>query len=152
MPAIYQVSDRSASLTAAGRFAEIRTAATDMAYIREIGVSVGVAGAAPTIGIIRPNAIGVTPTTPKTAQAIVPGQPAGTVASAVAWATAPTLPATPIYLARVGLPATVGAGWVWSWNPGEELVIPVSSSLLIDCIALSAAVATAVDWYVKYVE
>lgn len=152
MPAIYQVSDRSASITAAARFAEIRTAASDQAFVREIGVAVGVAGAAPTIGIIRPNAIGVTPTSPKTAQAIGVGAPAATVTSAVAWGTAPTLPATPIYLARVGLPATVGAGWVWAWNPGEELVIPVSSSLLIDCVALSAATATAVDWYVKYVE
>lgn len=148
----YQISDRSASLTVAGRLGEIRTSATDRAFVREIGVSVGVAGAAPVIGLIRPNAIGVTPTAPKTALAIDPANPAGTVQSATAWATAPTLPGTAIYLARVGLPATIGAGWVWSWNPGEELVIPISSSLLIDCISLSAATATAVDWYVKYVE
>lgn len=152
MPALYQVSDRSASITAAARFAEIRTAATDRAFVREIGVAVGVAGAAPTIGLIRPNAIGVTPTTPKTAQSLDPAAPAASITSAVAWGTAPTLPGTPIYLARVGLPASLGAGWVWSWNPGEELIIPVSSSLLIDCIALSAATATAIDWYVKYVE
>jgi hypothetical protein len=151
MPATYAVSDRSASLTAAGRFAELRTASTDSVFIREIGVSVGVAGAAPTVGIIRPNAIGVTPTSPKTGVAEGPWA-LGTAASAVAWTTAPTLPATPIYLRRVGLPATVGAGWIWTWNPGEELIVPVSSSILIDCIALSAAVATAIDFYVKWVE
>jgi hypothetical protein len=109
MPATYAVSDRSASLTAAGRFAELRTAATDSVFIREIGVSVGVAGAAPTVGIIRPNAIGVTPTSPKTGVAEGPWAN-GTAQSAVAWTTAPTLPATAIYLRRVGLPATVGAG------------------------------------------
>jgi hypothetical protein len=152
MPATYAVAERSASLTAAGRFGELRTAATDKLYVREIGVSVGVAGAAPTIGIIRPLAIGVTPTTPKTGQAEDPSSPAGTGQSAVAWTTAPTLPATPVYIRRVGLPATVGAGWIWTWNPGEELVVPVSSSILIDCIALSAATATAIDWYAKWVE
>jgi hypothetical protein len=151
MPATYAVSDRSASLTAAGRFAELRTAATDSVFIREIGVSVGVAGAAPTVGIIRPNAIGVTPTSPKTGVAEGPWA-LWHCSSAVAWTTAPTLPATPIYLRRVGLPATVGAGWIWTWNPGEELIVPVSSSILIDCIALSAAVATAIDFYVKWVE
>jgi hypothetical protein len=76
----------------------------------------------------------------------------GTLTTATAWGTAPTLAGTPLYLARATLPASLGAGWVWSWNPGEELVIPVSSSLLIDLVAISAAVATAIDFYVKYVE
>jgi hypothetical protein len=120
--------------------------------IREIGVSVGVAGAAPTVGLIRPLAIGVTPTSPKTGQATDSRDPAGTGTSAVAWGTAPTIAGTPLYLARVGLPAAVGAGWVWSWAPGDELIVPVSSSFLIDLIALSSAVATAIDWYVKWAE
>jgi hypothetical protein len=152
MPALYQIADRSASLTAAGRLAELRTSATDRPFIREIGIFVAVAGAAPTVGIVRPNAIGVTPTAPKTVQAVDPANPAGTVTSAVAWGTAPTLAATPLYLARAALPATVGAGVIFSWNPGEELVVPVSSSLLIDLISLSAAVATAIDFYVKLAE
>lgn len=152
MPATYAVSDRSASLTAAGRLGEIRTASTERIYIKEIGVAVGVAGAAPTVGIIRPNAIGVTPTSPKTAVAEEPAAPTGTVTSATAWSTPPTLPGTPVYLRRVGLPATVGAGWVWTWGYGEELIVPVSSSILIDLIALSSAAATAIDWYVKWVQ
>jgi hypothetical protein len=152
MAALYQVATRSSSLTAAARLAEFRTAAGDRAYIREIGVSVGVAGAAPTIGLIRPNAIGVTPTSPLTAQAIDPASPAGTATIATAWGTAPTLAASPVYLTRVSLPATLGAGWVWAWNPGEELVVPISSSLLIDLVALSAATATAVDVYIRYSE
>jgi hypothetical protein len=151
MPASYTVADRSASLTAAARLAEFRTTATDRAFVKEIGVSVGVAGASPTVGLIRPNAIGVTPTAPKTAQALDPGNPAGTLTSAVAWGTAPTLPATPIYLRRVTLPAALGAGWVWSFAMGE-LIIPISSSLLLDLIALSAATATAIDWYIDYYE
>jgi hypothetical protein len=148
MGAVYEIADRSASLTAAGRLAEFRTTSTDRAFVREIGVSVGVAGAAPTIGLIRANAIGVTPTSPKTVQAADPGDPAGTVTTATAWATAPTLAATPIYLRRIALPANLGAGWVWTFGP-EELVIPVSGSLLIDLISLSAATATAIDWYAR---
>jgi hypothetical protein len=151
MPAGYTLSDRSASVTAASRLAEFRTTATDRVYVKEIGVSVGVAGASPTIGLIRPNAIGVTPTAPKTTQALDPGNPAGTLSSAVAWGTAPTLPATPVYLRRVTLPATLGAGWIWSFQP-NELVIPISSSLLLDLIALSAATATAIDWYIDTYE
>jgi hypothetical protein len=150
MPAEYSVADRSASLTAAGRLGEFRTGAF-RAYVREIGVSVGVAGASPSLGVIRPNAIGVTPTTPKTAQAHDPASPAGTVTTATAWGTAPTLPASPVYLRRVTLPATLGAGWVWPFQPGE-LIIPINSSLLLDLIALSAATATAVDWYLDYYE
>jgi hypothetical protein len=152
MAATYGVSDRSASVTAAARLAEFRTGSTQRAFIREIGVSVGVAGASPTIGIIRPNAIGVTPTSPKAGQPEDTAAPASTMTSAVAWGTAPTLPGTPIYMRRVTLPATLGAGWVFSWNPGEELVVPISSSLLIDLVAISAATATAVDWYIKWVE
>lgn len=152
MAAYYSLADRSASLTAAGRLGEIRTGSGQRMYIREIGVSVGVAGAAPTVGLIRVNVLGVTPTAAKAAQAEDPAQPASAVTSAVAWGTAPTLPATPIYFRRVGLPATIGAGWVWTWNPGEELVVAVSSAILIDLVAISAAVATAVDWYVKWTE
>lgn len=150
MPAEYSIADRSASLTAAGRLGEFRTGAY-RAYVKEIGVSVGVAGASPSVGLIRPNAIGVTPTTPKTAQANDPGSPPGTVQTATAWTTPPTLPATPVYMRRVTLPATLGAGWVWSFQP-YELVIPINSSLLVDLIALSAATATAIDWYMGYYE
>lgn len=153
MPAVYDIADRSASLTAAGRLGEFRTGSF-RAFVTEIGVSVGVAGASPSIGLIRPNAIGVTPTSPKTAQARDPASPAASVTTATGWSTAPTLPGTPIYLRRVTLPATLGAGWVWQFPIGQpgELVIPASSSLLLDLIALSASTATAVDWYVSYVE
>lgn len=152
MPAVYSVADRSASLTAAGRLGELRSSATDQLFVREIGVTVGVAGASPTVGLIRPNAIGVTPTSPKTPISESPtNAPTPSAVTAVAWGTAPTLPGTPVYMRRVTLPATLGAGWIWTFGP-EELVVPVSSSLLIDLIALSAAVATAVDWYIRYVE
>lgn len=152
MPASYGLADRSASLTAAGRYAEIKTTATDRAYVTEIGVSVAVAGASPSVGLIRANAVGVTPTSPKTAQAEDTAALATGVTSAVAWGTQPTLPGTPIYFRRVALPATLGAGWVWTWPSDGPLVIPVSAALLIDLVAISSAVATAIDWYVKFFE
>jgi hypothetical protein len=151
MAAIYEGAVRSASVTAAARLAEFRTGSF-RAYIREIGVSVGVAGAAPTVGLIRPNAIGVTPGGATTPAGIDSNNPAASTSVATSWGTAPTLAGTPVYLRRITLPATLGAGWVWAWNPGEELIVPINSSFLVDLIALSAATATAVDVYIKYVE
>ena len=148
----YSVADRTASVTTAVRLMELRTAATERIYITEIGVSVAVAGASPSLGIIRVNALGVTPTTPKLGQARDPADAVSVSSTAVAWATPPTLPATPIYLRRVTLPATIGAGWVWTFPPGSELVVPVSSAILLDMVAISAAVATAIDFYVHWRE
>jgi hypothetical protein len=45
----------------------------------------------------------------------------------MAWGTAPTAPTN--FLRRVTLPATIGAGIIWTFPRG--LVIPVSSSIVI---------------------
>ena len=143
----YSVADRTASVTTAVVLAEVRTAATERIYITEIGVSVGVAGASPTIGLIRRNALGITPTSPKLGQARDPADAVSVSSSAVAWGTPPTLPGTPIYLRRVTLPAQLGAGWVWTFPFGSELVVPVSDAILLNMVAISSAVATAIDFY-----
>jgi len=121
---------------------EISTGATPgRAKILEIGIFLAEATAT-TIGIGRPAALGITPTTPVD---FLPEDPndviaAGVVQSALAWATNPTIPTA--FLRRISLPATIGTGVVFSFPKG--LVIPVSygivvwnlsTNALLDCFA-----------------
>jgi hypothetical protein len=125
--ALYAMADRTSNITTAAANFEIRTTATDRAYIKQIKLTL-VTAAATVIGIGRPAAIGVTPTSPKTVLAYDSAGPAGTVTTAVAWATGPTVPAN--YFERVAFPGTIGAGFVFEFRePG--LMIPVSSSLIL---------------------
>jgi|SRR4051794_21807410 hypothetical protein len=123
--ALYRMADRTSNVTSANACFEIRTAATDRAKVREIHISLAT-GVATVIGIGRPAAIGVTPTSPKTVLPEDSAGPAGTVTTAVAWATGPTVPAN--YLERWSFPATIGSAILLAFN---ELTIPVSSSLVL---------------------
>lgn len=96
--------------------------------LKEIGVFIAVATAT-TIGLGRPAAIGITPTSPVN---LLPEDPNdviadGVASTAVAWGTGPTIPAA--FLRRISLPATVGTGVIWTFPEG--LVIPVSSSIIL---------------------
>ena len=124
--AIYSLSQRTSNVTIANACWEIRTAATDRAYVFEIGITINAATAS-VFGLGRPAAIGVTPTSPVTFLAEDPGAPASTVQATLAWATGPTVPAN--FLRRISLPATVGAGVIWTFPRG--LIIPISSSIVL---------------------
>lgn len=124
--AIFSIANRTVSTTIGAACLEIRTAATDKPRIMEIGISI-VAATASVFGLGRPQAIGVTPTTPVTVLAEDASDPAGTVQTALAWATPPTVPLN--FFRRVSLPATIGAGVIWTFPNG--LTIPVSSSLVV---------------------
>lgn len=128
--ALYTLADRTSGTVSGDATWELRSAATERLRIREIGIFMGAATAS-IFGLGRPAAIGVTPTTPVTVQAQDPGDPAGTAQTALAWATKPTAPASSIYLRRIGLPAAIGAGVIWSWPPGGELIVPISYSIAI---------------------
>lgn len=123
----YHLGTRTSSGTSATAAWELRSAATDRLEIREIGWFL-VAATATTIGLGRPAAIGVTPTTPVTVLAGDSAAPAGTGTVAVAWGTGPTVPTN--FLRRAALPAAIGNGMIWTFGPGE-LVVPVSSSLIL---------------------
>lgn len=108
---------------------EIITGATPgRARVIELGFFLA-AATATTIGLGRPQAIGITPTSPVDFLAEDPNDvlASGVVQSAVAWGTGPTIPTA--FLRRIALPATVGAGVIWTFPEG--LVIPVSSSLIL---------------------
>lgn len=132
--------------------AELRTTATTRIRIREIGVSVGVAGASMTIGVIRANALGVTPTTPKVGLPNDPADAVSIASSAVAWGTPPTLPGTVIYHRRVTLANTLGAGWVWQFQPDEFVVSNGPNAVLLDLVAIAAATPSAIDFYISWEE
>lgn len=108
---------------------EIITGATPgRARVLELGFFLA-AATATTIGLGRPQAIGITPTSPVDFLAEDPNDvlASGVVQSAVAWGTGPTIPTA--FLRRIALPATVGTGVIWTFPEG--LVIPVSSSLIL---------------------
>ncbi len=128
--AIYSLSQRTSATAAAAASWEVRTTTTKRAQILEIGIS-QVTAVAGTYGIGRPQAIGVTPTTPQTVLQEDPGEPAGTVTAAVAWGTGPTVPLN--FFRRVTCPATIGAGVIWTFPRG--LFIAVSSSIIVWILA-----------------
>lgn len=125
----YSLALRTSGVTSGVATWELRSAATDRFSVLEIGIFMGAATAS-TFGLGRPSAIGVTPTSPVTVLAEDSASPAGTAQGAVAWGTAPTAPAGPNYLRRIGLPNSIGAGIIWTWSPGQ-LIVPISGSIVI---------------------
>jgi len=119
---------RTADGTDAAAAWEIRTGATPgRVKVHEIGFFLA-AATATTIGLGRPQAIGITPTSPVN---FLPTDPndvvaSGVVQSAVAWGTGPTVPTA--FLRRISFPATAGTGVIWQF---EDLVIPVSYSIIL---------------------
>jgi hypothetical protein len=113
--------------------------------VRQISISLGAATAS-VFGIGRPAAIGVTPTSPV---AGLPFDAADTVAAAgqcaVAWGTGPTVPTN--FLARIGLPGAIGNGWIWTFDPGSELIIPLSGSIVVWNLATNGVCDVTYTWW-----
>lgn len=102
------------------------TTAKDM-RIFEVGVYLsGGTAAATDIGLGRPAAVSVTPTS-LTPQAEDTSAGAAACTGAVAATTKPTVPAN--YLRRFGIPATVGAGVIWTFPSG--IVVPTGPAELV---------------------
>jgi hypothetical protein len=102
------------------------TAAKDM-RIWEIGVYMsGGTAAATDVGLGRPAAISLTPTT-LTPQAEDTSSGAASCTGQVAASTKPTVPAN--YFRRFGIPATIGAGIIWSFPTG--LIVPSGPAELV---------------------
>jgi hypothetical protein len=123
----YSLASRLSNVTTGAACWELRSTSTDRLFIREIGITLAAATAS-TFGLGRPQAIGVTPTSPVAVQAMDSGDPAGTGTVALAWGTGPTIPLN--FIRRIGLPATIGAGFIWTFSD-RGLVVPVSSSIIL---------------------
>lgn len=130
----YELGINSTVTTTAAAAAELRAASGTPVRLRELGLTLAVATAS-TYGIGRPAAVGVTPTSPITVLASNPSDPTGTATTAVAWGTGPTVPTQ--FLRRITLPATIGAGVIWTWELNRFIIGPGNAS---------AAVASIVVW------
>ena len=130
----YELGINTTVTTTAAAAAELRSASGNIIKMAEMGITLGAATAS-TYGLGRPAAVGVTPTSPITVLADNPSESAGTATTAVAWGTGPTVPAQ--FLRRITLPATIGAGIIWTWPPSRFIIGPGNAA---------AAVASIVIW------
>lgn len=125
----YSLGVRTTNATDAECAWEIITGATPgRVKLVEMGIFLA-AATATTIGLGRPQAVGITPTSPVD---FLPEDPnnvlaSGVVQSALAWGTKPTIPTA--FLRRIALPAVIGTGVIWTFPEG--VVIPVSSSIIL---------------------
>jgi len=125
--AIYSIARRTSNVTIANACFELRSNTLNRPRILEIGLSINAATAS-VFGLGRPQAIGITPTSPVDMQPEDSPDPIDTTfETALAWGTGPTVPL--VFLRQVSLPATIGAGITWTFPNG--LVIPVSSSIVL---------------------
>jgi hypothetical protein len=150
---IYEGATTYTSGSAAHAIAEIIPATlatgTRMPEVREIGVF-NVSGVAAQLGIGQPAAIGVTPGTETTVQAVdTQDTIAGHTVIAESWGTAPTAPST--FRRRFDLQGVVGAGVIFTWLPGEFVMWSGASISTVVIWQLSANAVT-YDLYVKVAE
>lgn len=113
---IYSLANRTSSGTSAAATLEIIGAAAVGFRLLEVGITINAATAS-TFGLGTPQAKGVTPTSPITVLAEDAGNTtAGNTTTALAWGTPPTVPLN--FFRRVSLPATIGAGIIWTFPRG----------------------------------
>lgn len=133
--AIAACAIRTSNLTITQASAELRTTAAVVARVLELSL-IQATATAQSLGLGRPQALGVTPGTTTTFVRENSADPACVTTVSASWATSPTVPLT--FLRRWNSAATIGVGIVWTFPRG--LVVPVSSSLVVWNI--TAAVAT----------
>lgn len=113
--ALYSLGFAKAAAATGTAYAMIRPPAATDVEVREIGVFNETAVTS-SVGLVR-NATTGTPSTSTLVQAQDPTRPAGVTNIDTAWSTAATVATN--YLRQIVLPATIGAGIVWYFGPGE---------------------------------
>lgn len=118
--AIYSFAQNTTIVTSAAASFTFLAAAANSPRLMEYGINLGAATAS-TYGIGRAGNDGTfTQTGGVAVLAENPGDPTGQTLSAVAWGTAPTVPAN--FFRRVYLPATIGAGIIWTFPRGLIMI------------------------------
>ena len=125
--AIFSIANRTTATTAGAAALEI-IAASGVGYrLLELSLTINAATAS-VFGLGVPAATGITPTSPQTVLAEDQNNTtAGNTTTALAWGTGPTVPAN--FFRRISLPATVGAGIIWTFPRG--IMVPKSKSLVL---------------------
>jgi len=142
----YEVGLQKTTGAAAGPIVTILTASGSRAVLRELGVSATTAVAGE-IGIGKPAANGSGTATGQLGQAIDTADVASLTTLVTSFATTqPTAPTVPYR--RFQLPAVIGAGIVWVWEP-QEFVIPVSANFVVWQFSTAAVTY---DVYAKWAE
>jgi hypothetical protein len=148
----YEASVASAAApAAAAAFFELRNGSSRRLLVEEIGVTIGAATASG-VALVRANAQGTGGATSATGQAEDAGQAASTATGVFvnAFTSAPTFTAANT-MRRIRLPATIGAGIIWTWPQSDRLVVPASGSIVL-YNNHSAAGSAATDIYVIWTE
>jgi hypothetical protein len=129
----YGIGINKTTGAAAGLLVQLRTGSARDCRVWEIGVfaSTAVAG---TVGLIRPTAVGATFTSSGVGAAEDNISGAGVTVVDTAASTAPTIGTN--YMRRIVLPATIGAGVIWTFPNG--IVVPTSASLALWQISAAA--------------
>jgi hypothetical protein len=148
MARTYEGAVQKTTSTAAGPIATVFTT-TNRVSVLEMGIfaTTAVAGE---VGIIRPGTGGAGTVTGVTLQAGDSADNASLTSLAASFAT--TQPSSPgSALRRIQLPATIGAGVIWTWAPGE-LVVPASATTAQIVAWQFSSAAVTYDVYVKVLE
>lgn len=122
----FEIGLRTSVVTNANAGFELRAAARRV-RIYEFGITLQAATAS-TFGLGRPANVPAGGTN-NVAIALDPADTVAPTFSAIlaGWSTAPTAPAG--FFRRIGFPATIGSGYVWTFRKG--LVIPVNGSIVL---------------------
>lgn len=138
--AIYQAAFSIAGVNAVDAvLANLKAAASDRAFLREVGVFVEVAPtSAPAFGLKRMNAVGTGAITVATAASSDPAEGVSPTGLETAWATArPTV--TGGSFRRTFVPLAIGNGVIWDFT-NRPLIVPLSGGLCV--VNLNASGAT----------
>lgn len=133
--AIYSLSLNTTVTTTGAACGDLMASASNSPRIMEVGINL-VTATASTYAIGRSGNT-ETQTAPVTVLAENPNDPAGQSKCAVAWSVAPTVPAN--FFRRIGLPATAGAGVIWTFPRG--LLLAASAGMLVWNLATNSASA-----------
>jgi hypothetical protein len=142
----YSLGFSSVAAAAGAAYCTLHTGANLRSRIQEIGLFVNAATAS-SVGLIRPSNTPVA-TTSVLGLAEEPADPASTINIDTAWSTAPTIGTS--FLRKIGIPATIGNGIIWSWPVGGELIVPVSAWLVL--WNFGAGAGSVLNGYVKWIE
>jgi hypothetical protein len=143
MMAIFSIALRNTGSASGAAAAEIIAGANNAYRLLEMGITINAATTS-VFGYGSPAAKGTTPATSSTVQAEDSGNTtAGNTQVALSWTTGPTIPAN--FLRRVSLPATIGAGIVWTFPRGRTVLKTITDVLWNVVLSSPADIWVVVD-------
>lgn len=124
--AIFSLAQRTTNAAATSDCLEIIAGANNAYRLLELGFTLN-AATATTLGYGTPAAIGVTPVGVTALAEDSGNTTAGNTQGSLSWGTQPTIPAN--FFRRVSLPATIGAGIIWTFPRGISVLKAKSTTV-----------------------